>query len=71
VYYFLLPVSVGYAPRIMSRRVIGSVNLAYVFALSQFVVGWLIAWLYLRASARFDELSKDVLERMDDERGGK
>ncbi|HUJ10875.1 MAG TPA: DUF485 domain-containing protein [Verrucomicrobiae bacterium] len=62
LYYFLLPVLVGYAPKLMSTRVIGTMTLAYVFALSQFVVGWLIAWLYLKAAARFDSLAEDILE---------
>ena len=70
VYYFLLPISVGYAPELMSIRVFGSVNLAYLFALSQFVVGWTIAWLYLRASAQFDALSKKLLAKSDDGQGG-
>ena len=69
VYYFLLPILVGFAPKLMATRVIGTVNLAYLFALSQFVVGWIIAWLYLKASAKFDLLSKDILGKADRERG--
>lgn len=61
-YYFLLPVLVGYAPKLMGTRVVGAVTLAYLFALSQFAVGWLIAWLYLRASAKFDRITRDILE---------
>jgi uncharacterized membrane protein (DUF485 family) len=73
-YYLLLPVLVGYAPRLMSARVVGTVTVAYLFALSQFVVGWTIACLYLKASSRFDELVKDVLtqngfEQEDNSRG--
>jgi uncharacterized membrane protein (DUF485 family) len=60
-YYLLLPILVGYAPRLMSARVVGAVTLAYLFALSQFVVGWTIAYLYLKASAKFDALVKDML----------
>ena len=41
VYYFLLPILVGYAPEFMSTRVIGVVNLAYLFALSQFFMAWI------------------------------
>jgi uncharacterized membrane protein (DUF485 family) len=63
VYYLMLPILLGYAPGFMSMRVVGTVTLAYLFALSQFVVGWTIAWLYLRASSRFDKLVKDVLEK--------
>jgi uncharacterized membrane protein (DUF485 family) len=61
-YYLLLPVLAGYAPRLMSTRVVGTVTFAYLFAISQFLVGWTIAWLYLRASSRFDEAVRDVLK---------
>jgi len=64
VYYFALPVLVGYAPRFMSTPVIGPVNLAYLFALSQFFVAWLIAYLYVRAANRFDEAGKTVLAHL-------
>ena len=57
VYYFALPVLVGYFPTLMSRRVLGPLNIAYVFALSQFVMAWTIAWLYVRAAERFDKLA--------------
>jgi uncharacterized membrane protein (DUF485 family) len=62
-YYLLLPVLVGYAPHLMATRVFGTVTLAYLFALSQFAVGWTIAILYLKASSRFDRLVKDMLEQ--------
>jgi uncharacterized membrane protein (DUF485 family) len=61
VYYFALPVLVGYAPHFMSTRVIGVVNLAYLFALSQFFMAWIIAGLYVRAAGDFDELAKDII----------
>lgn len=64
-YYFALPILVGYAPEFMATPVMGPVNLAYLFALSQFFVAWLIAWLYIRAASRFDRMSADVLARLD------
>jgi uncharacterized membrane protein (DUF485 family) len=63
VYYFLLPILVGYAPQFMSTRVWGNVNLAYLFALSQFFMAWTIAGLYVRAGDNFDEISKDLIEK--------
>jgi len=63
VYYFLLPVLVGYAPQFMATKVWGYVNLAYLFALSQFFMAWIIAGLYVRASDNFDEISKDIIEK--------
>jgi len=71
VYYFALPVLVGYAPQFMSTKVIGNVNLAYLFALSQFFVAWLIAGLYVRAANNFDRLSRDILEKAENGKGGK
>jgi uncharacterized membrane protein (DUF485 family) len=68
VYYFALPVLVGYAPAFMSTKVMG-VNLAYLFALSQFFVAWIIAGLYVRAANGFDRLAKDILDK--NEKGGK
>ncbi len=69
VYYFLLPILIGYAPSLMRARIMG-VSVAYMFALSQFLVGWVIAWLYLRAAARFDHLSAQIA-RQDCEPGGR
>jgi uncharacterized membrane protein (DUF485 family) len=71
VYYFALPVLVGYAPQFMSIKVIGEVNLAYLFALSQFFVAWIIAGLYVRAANNFDRLAKDILDKAEDAKGGK
>jgi len=69
-YYFALPVLVGYAPAFMSIKV-GSVNLAYLFALSQFFVAWIIAGLYVRAANDFDRLAKDILEKAENDKGGR
>src|SRR5213080_1082880 len=75
IYYFALPVLVGYAPTLMSKRVIGVVNIAYLFALSQFFMAWIIAALYLRAAAKFDKLEHKVIEKAESavasERGNK
>jgi uncharacterized membrane protein (DUF485 family) len=61
VYYFALPVLVGYAPGLMSKKVCGVVNLAYLFALSQFFMAWVIAALYIRAAAKFDKMEHEVI----------
>ena len=63
VYYFALPVLVGYAPQLMARKVFGVVNIAYLFALSQFFMAWIIAALYLRAASRFDKMEEAIKEK--------
>jgi len=64
-YYFALPILVGYAPELMATRVFGPVNLAYLFALSQFFMAWLIAFLYVRAANRFDRMAAELLATLD------
>jgi uncharacterized membrane protein (DUF485 family) len=67
VYYFALPVLVGYAPGLMDTRVLG-VNLAYLFALSQFFMAWAVAALYVRAAGGWDETARRIIERLGSER---
>jgi uncharacterized membrane protein (DUF485 family) len=64
VYYFALPVLVGYAPALMETKIFGVVNLAYLFALSQFVMAWVIAALYVRAAGRFDKMAEAILAKL-------
>ena len=64
VYYFALPVLVGFAPRLMERKVIGPVNVAYLFALSQFLMAWIIAAIYMRKAAYFDRMVASILDSL-------
>ena len=63
VYYFALPVLVGYAPRLMAAKVFGVINVAYLFALSQFFVAWIVAVLYVRAASRFDTMARAIVDQ--------
>jgi uncharacterized membrane protein (DUF485 family) len=70
VYYFALPILVGYAPELMNRKVIGSVNVAYLFALSQFFMAWIVALLYVRVASRHDRMAREVVDESREKRGG-
>lgn len=61
-FYFALPILVGWAPRLMATKVFGQVNLAYLFALAQFVMAWGVAALYVRAANRFDARAKAIVD---------
>jgi uncharacterized membrane protein (DUF485 family) len=64
VYYFALPLSNGLFPSVMRTEIIGHINLAYIFALSQFVMAWLLAFFYIRQATRvFDPLAEKVRQR--------
>ncbi len=60
VYYFALIILVGWFPELAKKK-LGPANLAYWFALSQFFMAWIVAWLYVRAAGRFDRLSDELL----------
>jgi uncharacterized membrane protein (DUF485 family) len=54
VYYFALPVLVGWFPDLMKTKIAGEVNLAYLFALSQFFMAWTLAGFYVVKAAGWD-----------------
>ena len=63
-YYFALPALVGYWPDLMSTRVAGRINLAYLFALSQFVMAWALMAAYVRRARRYDRMVETLLQRV-------
>lgn len=69
-YYFALPILVGYAPGLMDRKIFGVVNIAYLFALSQFFMAWIVAALYVRVAGKWDEIAQKIIARLNDVRGG-
>jgi uncharacterized membrane protein (DUF485 family) len=69
VYYFALPLLVGYAPALMKTEVLGAVNVAYLFALSQFVMAWGLAAWYLRAAGRFDAMAQNLIAALGRRKG--
>jgi uncharacterized membrane protein (DUF485 family) len=52
-YYLALPISIGVAPQFMSRS-LGPLSIAYWFALSQFVMTWLLMAAYVLRARSFD-----------------
>ncbi len=64
VYYFALPVLVGYAPELMQTKVFGVVNLAYLFALSQFFMAWILAAIYVKKAGKFDALAQKIVGKL-------
>ncbi|MDQ6932093.1 MAG: DUF485 domain-containing protein [Candidatus Eremiobacteraeota bacterium] len=64
LYYFSLPILVGYYPILMSRNVYGNMNLAYIFALSQFVMAWLVMLLYVRRARYYDQLESQIISKV-------
>ena len=61
LYYFLLPVGAAYYQSLFRFRVWGVLNVGLLFALSQFLIAWLLAYYYeRRASQTFDALAAEI-----------
>lgn len=62
IMFYLLPVCAGYAPDLMRVKVLGRLNVGYLFCLLEFAMTWAIAIIYThRSNTYFDPLTKEVL----------
>src|ERR1700687_3915165 len=60
-YYCMLPIGATYFQDVFKIRVWGVVNVGLLFALSEFVVAWVIALIYSRKSSQdFDLLATQI-----------
>lgn len=62
-YYLALPILVGWFPSLMTREAFGGLNWAYVFAFSQFIMAWVVAFLYVAAAAGWDKQAAALLAK--------
>lgn len=65
VYYFLLPIGAGYFPELYHVKLWGPINVGLVFALSQFLVAWFIAYYYARRASDFDDMAEAIAREAD------
>jgi len=62
IYYFLLPIGAAYFQTLFKQKVWGPVNVGILFAMSEFVVAWLIAFIYShKANAEFDAMTQQII----------
>ena len=65
VYYLALNVLAGTSPGLMGRKLLGEFTFGYLFALSQFLMAFVVAWVYSRwAASRIDPLASDLREKL-------
>jgi uncharacterized membrane protein (DUF485 family) len=61
IYYFMLPIGAAYFTDLFKTKVWGVINFGLIFAWSEFIVAWGIAWIYARkANAEFDALAAEI-----------
>jgi uncharacterized membrane protein (DUF485 family) len=65
VYYMTLNVLAGTSPGLMGRKLFGQFTFGYLFALSQFLMAFVVAWVYARwAASRIDPLATDLRQKL-------
>lgn len=71
VYYFALPIGAAYFQDFFKVQVWGVINRGLLFALSEFVVAWVIAFYYSRVANRdFDRLAAAIAADVAKQAGG-
>ncbi|GGK25674.1 hypothetical protein GCM10008955_19220 [Deinococcus malanensis] len=60
VLYFLLPVLAGYNKPLMAQKVLGNVTFGYILAFLEFVMGWVMAYIYVVKARTFDRLALEA-----------
>ena len=69
IYYMALNVLAGTSPDLMGTKLFGEFTFGYLFALSQFVMAFVVAWVYSRwAATRMDPLASNLREKLHRER---
>jgi uncharacterized membrane protein (DUF485 family) len=55
-FYFMLPLCIAFFPEFMNQSLFHLFTFAWGFALAQFLMVWLLGWMYFRRSKHFDNL---------------
>ncbi len=61
IYYFLLPIGAAYFTDVFKQKVFGPVNVGLLFALSEFVVAWGLAFYYSVKAQEFDSMAQELV----------
>ncbi|CAN5728171.1 DUF485 domain-containing protein [soil metagenome] len=68
IYYMGLPVLAGFTT-VLNVQVIGALSLAWIYALSQFIMTWTLLHLYVRQANKWDEIVDRVRDEAASESG--
>ncbi|MFS0671704.1 DUF485 domain-containing protein [Ornithinibacillus sp. 179-J 7C1 HS] len=60
VFYFLLPISTSYGT-FLNTPAIGDITWAWIFAVAQFVMTWVICTIYVKKATSFDKEANEII----------
>ncbi|WP_342429981.1 DUF485 domain-containing protein [Neobacillus sp. FSL H8-0543] len=60
IFYFLLPIFTSYTT-FLNTPAIGDISWTWIFAISQFVMVWVLSSIYVKKAASFDKESEQII----------
>jgi uncharacterized membrane protein (DUF485 family) len=66
VFYFGLPFLTAFTT-LLDVRVIGAINLAYIYAFAQFAMTWIVMHLYVNRANKWDKLVEEARQQAAEE----
>ena len=60
IFYFLLPIFTSYTT-FLNKPAIGDISWTWIFAVSQFVMVWVISSIYVKKAATFDKEADQII----------
>ena len=64
VLYFLLPIMAGYNKPLMATKIYGNVTFGYFMAFAEFIMGWVLAAIYMARVRHFDRLAAQAISQI-------
>lgn len=61
VFYFMLPVLTSYTT-FLNASFFGDISWVWVFAISQFIMTWVLSMIYVKKANRFDEMAEEIVK---------
>ena len=61
VFYFSLPILTSYT-NVLERPAIGDISWAWIYAVAQFIMTWVLCTVYVRKFHKFDKDADEIIE---------
>ncbi|MFC5449626.1 DUF485 domain-containing protein [Paenibacillus aestuarii] len=59
IFYFILPIMTSYS-KVLNEKAFGAITWAWLLASAQFIMTWVLCWLYSRKAVEFDRLAEQI-----------
>jgi len=63
LFFIMLPI-LSIFTDVLDGKVVGSVSWAYLYAFAQFILAWVVTFLYWRKANLWDELAREAREEV-------